>query len=66
MGVNASSFRSVENAMSFKPKKSNSKNIFFKFGNEEREEHILRLVGDFYKAKEARKILKFNVLNEKN
>ena len=51
MGVNASSFRSVENAMSFKPKKSNSKNIFFKFGNEEREEHILRLVGDFFITK---------------
>ena len=51
MGVSASSFRSVENAMSFKPKKSNNKNIFFKFGNEEREERIIRLVGDFFITK---------------
>ena len=51
MGVSASSFRSVENAMSFKPKKASGKNIFFKFGNEEREERIVRLVGDFFITK---------------
>jgi hypothetical protein len=51
MGVNASSFRSVENAMSNKPVKASGKNIFFRFGNGEREEHILRLVGDFFITK---------------
>ena len=51
MGVSASSFRSVENAMSNKPVKTTGKNIFFRFGNEEREERIIRLVGDFFITK---------------